>query len=140
YMNDEAKFEDPKNEKLISEKLKENSNLIKQVKHAKQLDTSTLKISSQVLEDHFKEIERIFRVGNKSFARWQLSSTLPICMSCHTQTPSDSKRWDLAELTQGKLNAFEKAELLFMGRDYEDALKLYNDVIQNYPNNKIKVT
>lgn len=139
YMTDEAKFVDPKNEKIIGDKLKESAQLIKTAKHAAQINSPTLKISREVLENHFSEIDRIFRMGNKSFARWQLNSTVPICMSCHTQSPSASRHWDLAELTKGTLHEFDKAELLFMGRDFDSALKLYDSIINGYPENKVTI-
>ena len=139
YMASEEKFSDPKNSKFISEKLKDSATTIKKVKHADQLNSPTIKISREVLEKHFSEIERVFRLGNKSFARWQLNSTLPLCMSCHTQSPSGSRHWDLAELTKGSASSFDKAELLFMGRDYESAMKLYDEVINGFPENKARI-
>lgn len=140
FMNDEEKFIDPKNNKLISDKLKESAELLRSAKHSQTLNSPTLKISREVLENHFSEIDRIFRVGNKSFARWQLNSTLPLCMSCHTQARSDSRHWDLAELTRGKATSFEKAELLFMGRDFDSALKIYTEIIKGYPQNNVRTT
>lgn len=133
YSSSEEKFADPKNSKFILDKLQENSDLIKKAKHTKQLKTPTMQISQEVLENHFDEIARIYRVGNKSFARWQFNSTVPICMSCHTQAPSASRHWDLAELTKGETDLFNKAELLFMGRDFDSALKLYDELINEYP-------
>ncbi len=139
YMADEEKFIDPKNDKLISDKLKESAELIKKAKHTKELNSPTLKISREVLENHFSEIDRIFRLGNKSFARWQLNSTVPLCMNCHTQSPSASRHWDLAELTKGATSNFNKAELLFMGRDFDTALKMYDEIIRKFPENKARI-
>ncbi len=139
YMTDEEKFIDPKNDKFIGDKLKESAQLIKNAKHTKELNSPTLKISRDVLESHFAEIDRIFRMGNKSFARWQLNSTVPLCMNCHTQSPSTSRHWDLAELTRSSTSTFGKAELLFMGRDFDAALKMYNEIIRGYPANKARI-
>ena len=139
YMTDEEKFIDPKNDKFIGDKLKESALLIKNAKHSKELKSSTLKISREVLESHFMEIDRIFRLGNKSFARWQLNSTVPLCMNCHTQSPSQSRHWDLAELTRSSTSNFNKAELLFMGRDFDAALKMYNEIIRGFPANKARI-
>lgn len=139
YMVDEEKFADPKNDKFIGDKLKESALLIKNAKHTKELNSPTLKISREVLENHFSEIDRIFRLGNKSFARWQLNSTVPLCMSCHTQSPSTSRHWDLADLTRASTSDFSKAELLFMGRDFDTALKMYDKIIRGYPSNKARI-
>jgi len=139
YMADEEKFVDPKNDKFISDKLKESSELMKSARHANELNSPTLKISREVLENHFAEMNRVFRLGNKSFARWQLNSTVPLCMNCHTQSPSASRHWDLAELTKGATSNFNKAELLFMGRDFDGALKMYNEITRRFPENKAKI-
>lgn len=139
FMASEEKFKDPKNDKFIGDKLKESAALIKEVKHSAQLNSPTLQISRDVLENHFKEIDRIFRVGNKSFALWQLNSTLPLCMSCHTQSTSSSRHWDLAELIKGPISDFDKAELLFMGRDFDSSLKLYNKIIDGFPENNVRI-
>lgn len=139
YVVDEEKFNDPKNEKFIADSLKEMKKLAKDASHAEELKTTTFKISRKVLEDHFADIERVFKVGNKNFARWELGSTVPLCMSCHTQAPSASRNWDVVDITRGNLNDYQKAELLFMGRDFDDALNYYDVVISGYPDNKIPV-
>ena len=139
FMIDEEKFSDPKNNKFIGDALKEMKSLAAEVKHAEQIKATTLKVSQMALQDHFNDIERVFRTGNKSFARWELGSTVSLCISCHTQTPSKSRNWDIADITRGNLNDYQKAELLFMGRDFDDALKYYDSVINEYPKNKIPV-
>lgn len=139
YMVDEEKFNDPKNSRFIEKSLKEMKDLAKDAKHAEEIKTTTLRISQKVLEDHFADIERVFRIGNKNFARWELGSTVPLCMSCHTQSPSASRNWDIIDITRGNLDDYQKAELLFMGRDFDDALKYYDAVISGYPENKIPV-
>ncbi len=139
YMVDEEKFTDPKNNKVIGDLLRSSAKITKDAKHSKVLESPGMKVSRDVLEDHFAEIDSVFRVGNKSFARWQLNSTVAICMSCHTQAPSSSKNWDLADLTRGPANSFSKAELLFMGRDFDSALKIYSEIVKGFPTNKTKI-
>ena len=137
YMADDVEFRDKKNEEKIKDHLQALKKLIKSAKHSDELTTPTLSISRQVLEDHFAEVERVFRIGNKSYARWALSSSLPICMSCHTQTPSASRSWD--PITSKKYaDDFEHGEYLFAARNFDSALEYYDKVIDGYPGNKIK--
>lgn len=139
YMLHEDKFLDPKNNAFIGAKLKEISQHAQETEHTSLVRSPTFKASSETLKIHFKEIERVFRVGNKSFARWQLNSTVPLCMSCHTQMPTHSRHWDLSEILSSNLTDYERAELLFMGRDFDSSLKYYDQVIQNFPQNKLSV-
>lgn len=139
YMLNEDKFLDPKNNALIGTKLKEISQHAQETDHTSLIKSPTFKASSETLKTHFKEIERVFRVGNKSFARWQLNSTVPLCMSCHTQMPTHSRHWDLSDVLSSNLSDYERAELLFMGRDFDSSLKHYDQVIQSFPKNKITI-
>lgn len=136
-MNDEVEFKDKKNEAKVKSHLEELARIIKSAKHDQQLKTPTLSISRQVLEDHFAELERVYRIGNKSYARWMMNSTLPICMSCHTQVPSASRSWDPIS-AKGFKDSFEQAEFLFAARNFDKALELYDKVIDGYPKNNLK--
>ncbi len=139
YSLSEEKFTDPKNVSFIQKKLKELSEISDKIDHTSLVKSPTFKASRQALKTHFSEIERIYRIGNRNYARWQLNSTVPLCMSCHTQIPTESRRWDLSNITTGSYNDYEKAELLFMGRDFDSALKYYDLVIRDFPQNKIQV-
>ncbi len=137
YMSDEVEFKDKKNESVIKAHLEDLAKLIKSAKHEQVLKTPTLSISRQVLEDHFGELERVYRVGNKSYARWMLNSTLPICISCHTQVPSASRSWDPISSRAYK-DDFEHGEFLFTARNFDKAIEAYDKVVDGYPANGIK--
>jgi hypothetical protein len=138
YVSDDDKFKDPKYQGLISDYLSDLSKMIKAAKHNQEMKTPAFSVSRQVLEDHFQEIERVFRIGNKSFARWQLNSSLPICMSCHTQLPSNSVSWKFFDAKAYK-DDFEHAEYLFAARDFDGALNFYDKIIDGFPENKVKI-
>lgn len=139
FMIHEDKFLDPKNNATISKKLKEMAKIAKETEHTSLIKSPTYKASSEALKTHFEEIERVYRLGNKNFARWQLNSTVPLCMSCHTQMPSHSRHWDLTEITSGALSDYERAEMFFIGRDFDSALKYYDKTITEFPDNKVPV-
>lgn len=140
YMVSKEKFEDPKNDKVIRDHLKNLSKLIKKAKHKEIIKSPMLSLSQKALEDHFSEVLSVFKVGSKPYARWALNSTFPICMSCHTQTALGPKDpWKLDGLKDYG-SVFEQAEFLFAGRDYENALKLYDQLIDGFPGNGATVS
>jgi hypothetical protein len=139
FMVSEEKFQDQANEEKIKEHLDQLVTIIKGVKHDSIMKAPGLVISKKVLEEHLSETDRIFTVGNKSYARWALNSTFGICVSCHTQAPAASKNWDLVGFSDFG-NDFDHAEFLFAARDFDRALALFDKVIDEYPDNKIKVS
>lgn len=136
YMGNSDEFKDPKNEKIISEHLRELSRLTKNSKHQKMLASPNFSFSRNVLENHISDLEKIFKSGNKDYARWMLNSTTSICMSCHTQFPSDPGALSIPD--KGTGSTFFDAEFLFATRRYESAANVYRKIIADYPGNKLK--
>ncbi|HEX4926203.1 MAG TPA: tetratricopeptide repeat protein [Bdellovibrionales bacterium] len=140
FMTSESKFVDPKNSETIKGHLADLSKLVKAAKHNETLKAPTMSISREVLDGHISETERIFRVGDKRYARWALNSTLSVCMSCHTQeTQKNANPWKLTGFAEFG-STFDQAELLFTGRDYEAAIALYDRIIDEYPDNAAKLS
>ncbi|MGE3975514.1 MAG: hypothetical protein AB7F59_13395 [Bdellovibrionales bacterium] len=137
YMVSKESFEDPKNEQKIAEQLTKLTQLVKTAKHDKLSKAPGLRMSKQVLQEHLDDTTRIFKIGNKDYARWSLNSTFTICMSCHTQAPSESRNWSLIGFTKFGSD-FEHAEFLFAARDFDHALEKYDVLIDGYPGNKIR--
>jgi hypothetical protein len=137
YFVSQEKFADPKNSKIISDSLKEFTNLAKQARHNPDLLKENYKFSSEVLEEHIAETARLFKSGNKSFARWQLASTVSVCMSCHTQIPTKNRTF--VDFNNYKMftSTFDQAEFLFASRAFDQAFFLYDLIIDGYPKNHI---
>lgn len=135
----EAEFVDPKNQEEISRRLKNFASLAKQTRHDAMLNHPNFKFSRDVLERHLSETERIFRLGNKSYARWQLASTASVCMSCHTQMPTASRNIQDFKSIDSMKSLFEQAEFLFTTHAFDEAIKLYDRVIDDYPQNKAEL-
>ncbi len=135
YFISREKFTDPKNAKEISTNLKEFAELAKLARHDENLSQTNFKFSNQVLEEHITDTERIFRQGNKEFARWKLASTVSVCMSCHTQIPTANKSF--VDFGNYKMfsSDFDQAEFLFATRGFEQALVIYDRIIDGYPKN-----
>ncbi len=60
-------------------------------------------------------------------------------MSCHTQLPAVSTRFTTLNETQTLSNQFQEAEFLFLIRNFDDAMKLYGELIAGYPGNKAEI-
>lgn len=130
YMVSEAKFSDPKNTIEISEHLKKFSEISNSVMHDPQLQTASFKLSRDVLVQHIHETEKVYREGNKSYARWMLNSTVHVCMSCHTQTPAADRRSLLTKDSKNYFSQFEQAEFLFASRKFSEASRIYDSIIR----------
>jgi hypothetical protein len=136
YMGNSDEFKNPKNEAIITEHLRELSRLARTAKHQKLLNSPNFSFSRKVLENHISDVERTFKIGNKDYARWMLNSTTSICMSCHTQFPTDPGTVSVPDTGTG--TTYFDAEFLFATRRYESAANVYRKIISDYPGNKLK--
>jgi hypothetical protein len=139
YFVSESKFIDPKNAPEITAHLKRFSELAKDAVHDPQLAQENFRFSRQVLQDHIAETERVYRLGNKYYARWMMNSTLSVCMSCHTQLPTASRRFEQLGAATVFPSQFEKAEFLFATRAFDKGSEIYNNIIIGYPANKVPI-
>lgn len=132
----ETAFNDPKNSEEIGRRLKKFAQLAKETRHDPMLRQVNFKFSRDVLEKHLAETERVYRLGNKSYARWQLASTASVCMGCHTQMPSESRHIQDFKKFDSMASSFDQAEFLFTTHAFDRAMELYDQVIDGYPKNK----
>lgn len=130
YMGSEKKFTDPKNAVVISEHLKQFSQIAKATKHDPQLHLENYEMSRAVLVNHISETEQVFKGGNKAYARWMLNSTIYVCMSCHTQMPAQDRKSFNFDDNKSYFSDFEQAEFLFAARNFEEASKMYDAIIK----------
>lgn len=135
FMISEKEFEDPKNSTEIALHLKNFAKIAKDAGHNPVLNKPNFKFSRQILENHIAEIERINRIGIKSYARWQLASTVSVCMSCHTQSPASSVVFKDFNNFKTFSSELDQAEFLFATQSYDKAMDIYNKIIAGYPKN-----
>ena len=99
----------------------------------KELQNPAYHISGRALDEHFKQIDSVFRSGNKSYARWMLSATPYACASCHTQLPNaPAPLWEI-DGPQIDGGPKENADFLFATRNYKGAESLYTSLIRSFP-------
>lgn len=139
YLVSDEKFSDPNNSKEIAEHLKEFARLAKSASHDRTLTQENFKFSRQVLEDRIVDTERVFRLGRKTYARWQLNSVVNVCMSCHTQLPSTNRVFNSFKDATLFTSDFDRAEFLFATRSFDTSMGLYDKSIKGFPDNKITV-
>ncbi|MBK9294702.1 MAG: hypothetical protein IPM57_09710, partial [Oligoflexia bacterium] len=130
YLNPEEKFLKSENDADIRKSLKGLAENAKEAVHDPQLKGAGYSVSKSVLKEHFEEAERVYRLGNKRYARWMLNSAFGICISCHTQMPTKSRTWveDL-EVNQKFTSDFDQAEFYFATRAFEKASRLFDKLI-----------
>ncbi|MES2800964.1 MAG: hypothetical protein V4654_00600 [Bdellovibrionota bacterium] len=129
YSVSDQKFSDPKNTLEISNQLQGFTQTAKAAAHDPMLKHENFRFSLQVLDNHISETEKVFRSGNKTFARWMLNSTMSVCMSCHSQMPTQKRSFFEFEKPESYFSEFEQAEFLFATRDFEKASEIYEKII-----------
>ncbi len=129
----EMKFTDPQFEKEIKKHLVDLESNFLAAKHSKELHRNTLEPSYETILEQIEEAKISFNSDNKYMARMKINQIGYLCLSCHTQFPKDKLK---TQITNHKLidkvfktDAFNRGNIQFILRDYQDALKSYEKVI-----------
>jgi len=132
YMTSEKSFATPKARKSIQSRLDQLEKLSHSLHQYDRLKTPNFHISALLLEEELQEAASSYRKSNFSYSRRMLNQSLYGCGSCHMQiTPSGNPQWKF-EASKIKGSEFERAEFLFATRQYDQSLKLYNSIVDNY--------
>lgn len=137
FLVSDEEFSNPKNSLTIQTYLSDLAAAVKKTKHDPYLRQENFKFSRHVLENHIVDTERVFRVGNKSYARWMMNSTLGICMSCHTQSAVDNRHFNEFVSVKGFTSDFDKAEFLYTIKDFNAANPIFEKLIVDYKNESL---
>lgn len=129
FLVSEKRFSQKKNEKTIEKELLALKNLAQTSLHEQKFNAPGMVVSKEVLEHHINETYNTFKKGNKSYARWMLNGTFSICVSCHTQSPAPGNQSWAHQIQKSFPNKGEQAEFLFLTRNFDDALKIFNERI-----------
>jgi hypothetical protein len=135
-------FNDPKNKMLIEDELTALHKLTDQAAGHSTFGKTQYRFSRQALHDQFDSASRAYNYGNKEYARDSLNASLSLCMSCHTQLPAPARPSSfltkLVKTPQLPEDMYKQAELVFVMWEYDWALALYDQIIAEYPKNKLK--
>jgi hypothetical protein len=100
----------------------------------------TYRITLKAIQQHVSETERVFRVGNRDYAKWMLKATTSLCVTCHTQTTQAKKLesfWTYKPVAPSGRNAYFDGEFLFVTRRFTESIPYYDTAIAGYPSNKL---
>lgn len=134
YLASEKKFTDPNEEQKIYSHLDNLSAAFKGAHGQKVLSKSNYSPSLKVIRNHIEETKLAFSSKQKYFARNRLRATQALCMSCHTQMKSKASKnvISLMRANSRKFkNDFERAEILYLLRDYPSSIRYYLRYIDN---------
>jgi len=126
-ISDEA-FKDPTNEKKIQAELDKLKEVSKSLSHEKRIAKPGVKDAALKVQSHFSELADAFPLS-KAYSRYLLHATLDGCGSCHSQVRGSEKplfNFDAKDLAG---TPFQKGEFLFAVRQYPQAIKQYEEVL-----------
>lgn len=131
YIASESEFLRPENKKKIQKNLEELTSLFKNLKVHPVIDYQGLSINRTVMTEQLDQTLNLFKNNKKSMARAKFNAALNLCVSCHTQSPATvnkgaAKIFADKDISKLKINDFERAELYFITRDFDTAMKLYD--------------
>jgi len=136
YLSSEEKFTSKENEEKIKFSLEKLSEAAQKSTHDPFLKSSNFKFSRQILLEHIEGIEKAFKNGSKPYARWMLNSTVQICLTCHSQLAYESQTFASFVSDNDYKSNFDKAEFLFLVRNYKKSIDLYSQFLSQKVENK----
>lgn len=137
YLTHKSDFMDSKNEKEISQALAEFNEKTKQLKKEKMSENDDMKFRAQQLSEGLDDAEKAFRDGFKDYSYWVLKSSMNNCYACHTQKSLSGTEYKFDK--NSGLDAYSEAELLFIVRNYTQSIAMFEEIVADYPKNKVSV-
>jgi len=136
YLLNKSEYLDVKNEKILAELLtdyKDKTILLKKEKFAQTVD---MKFRAQQLAEGLEEAAQTYKDGFRDYSYWVFKSTLNQCFTCHTQKSLEKTqlKFDVNNNAM-KVSNFAKAEFLFLVRNYDEAIPLFEKIVSEYPKN-----
>ncbi|MGZ3809816.1 MAG: hypothetical protein ACXVCE_17160, partial [Bacteriovorax sp.] len=135
YIASENEFVKDANKSIIQKHLEDLTNLFKNLKVHPVIDTQGLSLNQGVIAEQLEQTLALFKKDKKAHARAKFNAALNICVSCHTQSPGtvqkeQPKFFADKDISKLKINDYERAELYFITRDFEGAMKLYDKFLR----------
>jgi hypothetical protein len=135
YIASEQEFLSASNRPIIQKKLEELTELFKNLKVHPVVDTQGLALNQAVMSEQLDQTLALFKNDHRPLARAKLNAALNLCVSCHTQSPGTVRKekdkfFADKDINKLKINDYESAELYFITRDFESAMKLYDKFLR----------
>jgi tetratricopeptide (TPR) repeat protein len=135
YIASEQEFTKATNKSIIQKKLEELTDLFKNLKVHPDVESQGLDLNQVVMAEQLEQTVNLFKNDRKSLARAKFNAALNLCVSCHTQSPGivNKEQYKIfadKDIKKLKINNFERAELYFITRDFEQAISIYDKFIR----------
>lgn len=135
YIASEQEFVLDKNKNIIQNNLEKLSKLFKNLRLHPVIDSEGLLLNQTIMTEQLEQTVSLFKNGRKSYARAKFNAALNLCVSCHRQSPGNLNKEKVKifadkDIKKFKISDYERAELYFVTRDFEEAMKLYDKFIR----------
>lgn len=137
YLVNKVEYMSEKNEKEISETLTEFNDKVKKLKKNKMTETDDMKYRAQQLSEGLDEAEKTFKDGFKDYSYWVLKSSMNNCYACHTQKSLSGTEYKFNK--DAVSDVYSEAEFLFIVRNYTESIAAFENIVTQYPQNKVSV-
>lgn len=136
YIASEQEFVKASNKDIIQKNLEQLSTMFKNLKTHPVIGMQGLSFNQALITEQLDHTVALFKNDRKSLARAKFNAALNLCVNCHTQSPGtvtkeQAKLFADKDIAKLKINNYEKAELYFITRDFEKAVKLYDKFIRS---------
>ena len=135
FILSEEKFNDKKNEKLISKHLNDFETEFKLAGHDQILKNDLFAPSYKMMVESVHESRTAFDKSKKDYALWMLKDSISTCLECHTRLPAEytsSFQDGDIQIESGKFkDPYELGMTYLIVRRFVDAKDQFTRVIQN---------
>ena len=134
FLKNKTKFTNEKSQPKVEILLQQMSDNVKDLKSKKMAQSDDMRFRIQVLSEGLNEAAQTYKDGFRDYAFWMTKSSLNNCYSCHTEKGLPATNFKFSSF--GQSSAFEKADFLFMIRNYDDSTKTFTKLVMGYPKNQ----
>lgn len=131
YAFDKNEYMKKSNEAEIAAALKQFNETVHKLKAETMSSQDDMKFRLELLKDGLEQAESAFKESSKDYSYWALRSSLNQCYSCHTQKSLGGTSYKLSNKV--KKSDYLKAEFLFVVRNYDESIPLFESVVAKYP-------
>lgn len=135
YLMNEAEYRKTENKEKITDVLNRLYENINVLNHDQTVNDPTLKLRFQDLTAGFKDVTESYKNGFLDYSYWSLKSQIHQCSACHTEKQLSEKGFKY-DLSKGA-DDYERAEFLYMIRNYSESIPKYIELVKGYPKNNL---
>lgn len=138
YLQSEQAFDSKEGQKVIKESLDNLANRIKRQPPGEIKNSPGFRITYGLLADHISKTKDVFDRGEKEYARMSIKGIGNLCAGCHLQVPKISQYSAFEFVSEiSNKTSVENADFLFTIRRYAESLKIFDQLIREYPANHL---